>query len=117
MVATRFLDNVGLLSLANQFAAAVGISPGNQELDLTIFGLLTLLFAVLVFFGRKVSYFEKQQKYYVGFAVAMYSWLLVFTLLDMNTEYPAGFTILAALGALVGTADYIMEAASPKKKC
>merc|ERR1712086_595125 len=103
VVATRFIDNVGLLALTNQAAAAMGIMPGNPTMDLFVFLLLSILYAILIFFGVKVSYFIKYYNYCVGFASGMYLWLLVLTILDMNTEYPTGFTVLSFIGGLVGT--------------
>lgn len=115
VIATRFVDNVGLLPLVNKFGAAVGINPGNQALDLLVFSIITSLYVFLVFFGVRVSYFEKHAQYYAGFAATMFMWLFVFTAIDFNTEYPAGFTVLSFLGGLVGTADYFMEGYDPKK--
>merc|ERR1711871_368711 len=116
LVASKFIDNVGLLSITNQLAAAIGITPGNEVMDLSVFSFLSTLYLVLCYFGVKVSYFVKQDKYWAGFALASYALLLLFTVLDMNTEYPAGFTVLSFFGGLVGTADYFMEAASPSKR-
>jgi len=115
IVATRFIDNVGLLSLVNQFAVTIGVSPGDQTLDTSVFAILSLAYSALVFFGCRVSYFIKHYSYCLAATATVYTWLLLFTVLDMNTEYPAGFTVLCFLCAVVGTADYIMEAASPKK--
>ena len=106
-------------------------------LDISAAGLLTLLYFFLVLvsqfvhpsfdivptkssichqFGGRVSYFVQFYFYCVSFASTMYMWLMCFTVIDVSTEYPAGFTVMSFLAALVGSADYIMEWVSLNSK-
>merc|ERR1711934_189696 len=114
-IATRVLDNVGLLNALNDLAVAIGITPGNQIFDLTCFMLLSAFYLLLVKVGYQVSYISKFYAYAVGFALTVYAWLVLFSALDYSTEYCAGFTVICFLIAVVGTADSIMDEAGGKK--
>jgi len=115
ILCTRFLDNVGILNLVNQFGAACGIMPGNELLDITAALLLSLIHLSLVLIASYVSYFKPYAFYWLSFCATMYMWLVVFTAIDVSTEYPAGFTVMSFIGALVGTADFVMEYGTVKK--
>ena len=77
--------------------------------------LLSFLYFGLVLIGGYVSYFEKHYTYWVAFCATMFMWLVVFTALDVSTEYPAGLTVMSFIGALVSTADFAMEYGTIKK--
>merc|ERR1711907_6218 len=116
LVATRTLDNVGLMYLLNELAVMLGITPGNQVFDFVIFTLLSALYCAACVHGFKVSYFVKMYKYALGFAMFSFAWLICFSALDMNTEYCAGFTVLSFVLGVVGAVDYVMDEASGNKK-
>ena len=86
-----------------------------QWLDIIMALLLSLTYLGLVLVGGNVSYFVKYYYYWVSFCVTMYMWLLVFTAIDVSTEYPAGLSVMAFIGGLVSTADYAMEYGTVKK--